>query len=135
MRIRDLLGIFYKMMKRAILLFTVLALVTTSSATYLNKASAISFTTGPCPRGEARDYMGICFPVKECKASLFAAPGTCKEFEGTITKGEGGKVTITAPNYAPKSPILGSLPCNGPVSKYVSVWPCQNSTKAQQNGP
>jgi hypothetical protein len=119
----------------AILVFTVFVLANVSSSSYVKKASAISFTTGPCPRGEARDYMGICFPVKECKASLFAAPGTCKEFEGTVTKGPGGKVTITAPNYAPKSPILGSLPCNGPVSKYVSVWPCQNSTKAQQNGP
>lgn len=60
----------------AILLFTVF-LLSVYSTTYIKKASAISFGTGPCPSGEARDYIGICFPVKECKASLFARPGTC----------------------------------------------------------
>jgi hypothetical protein len=25
----------------------------------------------------ARDYLGIYFPIKECKASLFARPGSC----------------------------------------------------------
>jgi hypothetical protein len=125
MRIRDLIDIFYNMIKRAMLLFTVLVLVTISSATYLNKTFAISFTNGPCPRGEARDYMGICFPVKECKASLFAAPGTCKEFEGTVTKGEGGKVTITAPNYK-GSPV--HLPGGGIIKKgWCTLYPMANN--------
>ncbi len=105
----------------AILLFTVLVL-SICSATCEKKASAISFTTGPCPSGEARDYMGICFPVKECKASLFAAHGTCKVIEGTVTKGPGGKVTITAPNYAPMSPI----PSNEKLKKFFNSIPICN---------
>jgi hypothetical protein len=102
------------------LLFAVLLLASVSSLTVKN-TSAISFTTGPCPRGEARDYMGICFPVKECKASVFAAPGTCKEIEGTVTKGPGSKVTITAPNYAPKSPIPSEQ-----LKKFVNSIPICN---------
>jgi hypothetical protein len=92
------------------LLFAVVVLVSVSSLT-VKKASVISFTTGPCPRGEARDYMGICFPIKECKASLFAAAGTCAQEPSnispvtkppcTVTVG-----TVTAPKYA-QSPILG----------------------------
>src|SRR5215469_8454229 len=66
----------------SILLFTVL-LLSVSSATYVKKASAISFTNGQCPKGELRDYMGICFPKDVCKASLFAAHGTCKETADT----------------------------------------------------
>jgi hypothetical protein len=92
----------------AILLFAVL-LLSVSSVT-VKKASAISFTTGPCPKGEARDYMGICWPVQDCKASLFAAAGTCKVIEGNVQQQCAAgtcKVTITAPNYGPKSPILG----------------------------
>jgi hypothetical protein len=94
----------------SILMFAVL-LLSVSSATYVKKASAISFANGRCPSGEVRDYMGICFPIKECKASLFAAAGTCAEepsnigpvtkVPGTVTVG-----TVTAPKYA-QSPILG----------------------------
>jgi hypothetical protein len=40
----------------SILMFAVL-LLSVSSATYVKKATAVSFTTGPCPRGEARDYI------------------------------------------------------------------------------
>jgi hypothetical protein len=60
-------------------------------------------------------------PVKECKASVFAVPGTCKEIEGIVTKGPGGKVTITAPNYAPKSPIPSEQ-----LKKFVNSIPICN---------
>ena len=58
------------------LLFAILVLISVSSVT-VKKASAIYFGNGACPSGEARDYMGICFPIKECKSSLFARPGSC----------------------------------------------------------
>ena len=93
------------------LLFSVLVLVSVSSVT-VKKASAIYFGNGPCPSGEARDYMGVCYPVKECKASLFEAAGTCKvapEWENrqcTTVKGE-QHCTITAPKYE-GSPIQPS---------------------------
>ena len=94
---------------RFVLLFVVLVLVSVSYLTYAKNASAISFTNGPCPSGEARDYLGICFPIKECKASFFAAAGTCKVTEGqqqcTTVNGE-QHCTITAPKYQ-GSPILG----------------------------
>jgi hypothetical protein len=76
------LGIFYVMNQIAgfiILLFAAL-LIIVSSVT-VKKASAISFTNGPCPSGEARDYMGICFPLNECKASISAQPGSCTQSE------------------------------------------------------
>ena len=41
-----------------VLLFAVLVLVSVSYLTYANNASAIYFGNGPCPSGEARDYMG-----------------------------------------------------------------------------
>jgi hypothetical protein len=92
----------------AILLFTILLLIV-SSVTYVKKASAIYFGNGACPSGEARDYMGICFPVKECKASLFAAPGTCTKLapepQCTTVNGE-QHCTITAWKYH-GSPIVG----------------------------
>ena len=31
-----------------------------------------------CPAGQAKDWAGICFPLKECKASISAQPGTCQ---------------------------------------------------------
>jgi hypothetical protein len=86
------------------LLFVVLVLVSVSSSSYVKKASAIYFGNGPCPSGEARDYLGICFPIKECKSSLFARPGSCS-VAPEAPKG-GGTYTITQPKYK-GSPILG----------------------------
>lgn len=40
------------------------------------KASA-----GECPAGQAKDCAGICFPLKECKASISAQPATCTQSE------------------------------------------------------
>jgi hypothetical protein len=99
----------------AIMLFAIL-LLSVSSVT--KNASAISFTNGPCPIGEARDYMGICFPIKECKASLFAAGGTCKVApEPQCTKVNGEQhCTITAPKYV-GSPILVPKKIGTPLPK------------------
>ncbi|MGB6534053.1 MAG: hypothetical protein WBF33_38735 [Candidatus Nitrosopolaris sp.] len=46
------------------------------------KASA-----GECPAGQAKDWAGICFPLKECKASISAQPGTCTQSEEEKTNG------------------------------------------------
>ncbi|MGB6529707.1 MAG: hypothetical protein WBF33_16490 [Candidatus Nitrosopolaris sp.] len=46
------------------------------------KASA-----GECPSGQAKDWAGICYPLKECKASIFAQPGTCTQSEEEKTTG------------------------------------------------
>jgi len=89
-----------KLTGSAILVITVL-LLSVSSVT-VKKASAIYFGNGACPSGEARDYLGICFPIKECKASLFASPGTCK-VAPEAPKGGG---TYNQPKYK-GSPILG----------------------------
>ncbi|MGA9151860.1 MAG: hypothetical protein WBZ36_14880 [Candidatus Nitrosopolaris sp.] len=62
------------------LLFALLLFVSVSSVT-VKKAFAISFSNGPCPSGEARDYMGVCYPIKECKASISAQPGSCTQSE------------------------------------------------------
>ena len=73
------LGIFYGMNQRAgfaILLFAVLLLIV-SSVTYLRKASA----AGESPAGQAKDWAGVCYPLKECKASIFAQPRTCTQSE------------------------------------------------------
>jgi hypothetical protein len=85
------------------LLFAILVLVSVYSVT-VKKASAIYFGNGVCPSGEARDYLGICFPIKECKSSLFARPGSCS-VAPEAPKG-GGTYTITQPKYK-GSPILG----------------------------
>jgi hypothetical protein len=60
----------------AILLFTVL-LLSVSSISYMKKAIA----AGECPAGQAKDWAGVCYPLKECKASMFAQPGTCTQAE------------------------------------------------------
>lgn len=38
-------------------------------------------SVGECPAGQAKDWAGICFPLKECKASISAQPGTCQSEE------------------------------------------------------
>jgi plastocyanin len=42
-----------------------------------------------CPTGQARDYAGLCWPIKECKASIFGQPGTCAGTPVTITSDTG----------------------------------------------
>ncbi|HYX50814.1 MAG TPA: hypothetical protein VE843_13780, partial [Ktedonobacteraceae bacterium] len=42
---------------------------------------------GECPAGQAKDWAGICFPLKECKASISAQPGTCTQSEEEKTTG------------------------------------------------
>jgi hypothetical protein len=106
------------------LLFAVLLLASVSSLIVKN-ASAISFTNGPCPSGEARDYMGICFAIKECKASLFAAAGTCKVSEPQCTKVNGeNRCTVTAPKYL-GSPILIS-----PQERHNNLPICEKLSQA-----
>ena len=75
------------------LVFAVLVLVNVSYLTYAKNASAIYFGNGACPSGEARDYMGICFPLNECKSGPFAAAGTCKN--PVQTQCNNGKCTTT----------------------------------------
>jgi hypothetical protein len=112
------------------LLFVVLVLVLISvySVTVKN-ASAIYFGNGPCPSGETRDYMGICFPVNECKASLFAAHGTCKgtseapKPKCTTVNGE-QQCTISAPKYT-GSPIPGKNIVNATKNFLTSVPSCK----------
>ena len=117
------LGMFENMNKLTgfvILLFTVLVL-SVCSATYVTKAFAIYFGNGACPSGEARDYIGICFPVKECKASLFAAAGTCKVSEPQCTKVNGeNRCTVTTPKYE-GSPIPAQQ-----TKKFVNSIPICN---------
>jgi hypothetical protein len=79
-----------------VLLFAVIVLVSVSYLTYAKNASAIYFRNGACPSGEARDFMGVCYPIKECRGGPFQGAGTCSV--STVTKGEGGKVTVTAPS-------------------------------------
>jgi hypothetical protein len=60
----------------AILLFAVVLLIV-ASATHLRNASA----AGECPAGQAKDWAGVCYPLKECKGSISAQPGTCTQSE------------------------------------------------------
>ncbi|MGB8933522.1 MAG: hypothetical protein WCC17_00275 [Candidatus Nitrosopolaris sp.] len=46
------------------------------------KANAVE-----CPAGQAKDWAGICYPLKECKASISAQPGTCTQSEEEKTTG------------------------------------------------
>jgi hypothetical protein len=79
--------------------------------------------------GETRDYMGICFPVNECKASLFAAHGTCKgtseapKPKCTTVNGE-QQCTISAPKYT-GSPIPGKNILNATKNFFTSVPSCK----------
>jgi hypothetical protein len=100
-----------------VLLFAVLMFVSVSYLTYAKNTSAIYFGNGACPSGEARDYAGICFPLNECKASLFAAAGTCKN-PVTGPQCNNGKCTITVtsgalnPGKEGMSPIIRwQTPC------------------------
>ena len=36
---------------------------------------------GECPSGQAKDCAGVCYLLKECKASISAQPGTCTQSE------------------------------------------------------
>jgi hypothetical protein len=71
------------------------------------------------------------FPVKECKASLFAAAGTCKvapETQCTKVNGE-QHCTITAPKY------MGSpIPRLGP-ERYKNLPICEKLSQAQAPMP
>ena len=106
------------------LLFALLLFVSVSSVT-VKKAFAISFSNGPCPSGEARDYMGVCYPIKECKASISAQPGSCtqsgkyagcpsgqiKDYAGICFKESEAKV---CPTCAPGSAAAAEKPSNSP---------------------
>jgi hypothetical protein len=59
---------------------------------------------GECPAGQAKDWAGICFPLKECKASISAQPGTCQSEEERISG------MITAEKLELKKPPTSSNP-------------------------
>ncbi len=59
---------------------------------------------GQCPAGQAKDWAGICFPLKECKASISAQPGTCQS-EEERTSG-----MMTAEKLELKKPATSSNP-------------------------
>jgi len=60
---------------------------------------------GECPAGQAKDWAGICFPLKECKASISAQPGTCTQSEEEKTTG-----MLTAEKLEIKKPVTSSNP-------------------------
>ncbi len=55
------------------ILGSLLVLVTTSSQSYVQKASASS---GSCPAGQVKDWAGICFNKSEAKACITCTPGS-----------------------------------------------------------
>ena len=60
---------------------------------------------GECPAGQAKDWAGICFILKECKASISAQPGTCTQSEEEKTTG-----MLTAEKLEIKKPATSSNP-------------------------
>jgi hypothetical protein len=60
---------------------------------------------GECPAGQAKDWAGICFILKECKASISAQPGTCTQSEEEKTTG-----MLTAEKMEIKKPATSSNP-------------------------
>jgi hypothetical protein len=77
------------------------------------KASA-----GECPSGQAKDWAGICYPLKECKASISAQPGTCTQSEEEKTTGMlTGALEIKKPaKPLPPSPYS----CKSPWGAYAT---------------
>jgi hypothetical protein len=71
------------------------------------KASA-----GHCPAGQAKDWTGICFPLKECKASISAQPGTCTQSEEEKTS-----TMMTAEKLEIKKPVKPTYPSLFPSTK------------------
>ncbi|MGC2572832.1 MAG: hypothetical protein WA364_15080 [Candidatus Nitrosopolaris sp.] len=60
---------------------------------------------GECPAGQANDWAGICFPFKECKASISAQPGTCTQSQEEKSTG-----MLTAEKLEIKKPTTSSNP-------------------------
>src|SRR5215472_1988341 len=61
---------------------------TISSQSYVKKASALSFGSGPCPAGKVRDWTGICFNKSEAKACPTCAPGSAAPAEKPETSSQ-----------------------------------------------
>lgn len=116
------LGIFYSMKQLAgfaILVFAALLLIVSSGTSVKSESGTIisgpievkkgptiqeKANAGECPAGQAKDWAGICFPLKECKASISAQPGTCQS-EEERTSG-----MMTAEKLELKKPVTSSNP-------------------------
>ena len=78
-----------------------------------NKANA-----GECPAGQAKDWVRICYPLKECKASISAQPGTCTQSEEKKTTGIlTGALEIKKPGKPTYSSLFPSTKLSYTVSQ------------------